>query len=108
MENEDIVKNPKELADRLARAIANKEAFSINATFTTQDGQVSSVFFVGGKITSRDLVAHIESLNAMIKALNGQQVPAENFIKKTDKQTYEKHADGSFTLNLNPNDQAPA
>lgn len=103
--NDEIIRSPQELADRLAKAILNKEAFAINATFNSQRG-VRSVFFIGGKIDMAMIKAQVESLNAMIFAVQGKAVEADSLIKQTDGSDFEKHADGSFTLKFKPNDQA--
>jgi len=103
--NEEIIRSPQELADRLAKAILNKEAFAINATFDSTRG-VRSVFFIGGKVDMPMIKAQIESLNAMILAVQGKQVASDSMIKQNEAGSFEKHADGSFTLKFNPNDKS--
>lgn len=104
MENNEI-KNTQDLADRLAKAIIKKEAFTINATFTAEDGQTSSVFFVGGKLQTKDIVAHMESLDAMIKTINGHAVPSKSLTREKNGNSYTKNEDGSFKLTFKKNDQ---
>lgn len=104
MENNEIIRNPQELADRLAKAIKDGEAFTINATFDSSHGP-RSVFFIGGRIEAPMINGHLESFNAMLKAIRGEVIKGDSIIHQKKNGSYEKNADGSFKLTFNQDEE---
>lgn len=104
MENNEIIRNPQDLADRLAKAMKEGEAFTINATFDSPHGP-RSVFFIGGKIEAPMINGHLESFNSMLQAIRGIPVKGDSIIHQKKNGSYEKKSDGSFKLTFNQDEK---
>ena len=104
MEKDEIIRNSKELAERLEKAMKNGEAFSINATFDSSHGP-RSVFFIGGRIEVPMIQAHLESFNSMLRAIRGEEIKGDSIIKQKKEGSYEKKSDGSFKLTFNQDEK---
>lgn len=100
MENNDEIKTAKDLFDRINKAMQNKEVFTLNATFQGPDGNVQSVFFVSSNVQQKNVMAHLESFNSMLRAIKGQTIESTSLIRKTENEDFEQHQDGTFKLTI--------
>lgn len=100
MENNNEIKTAKDLFERINKAMQNKEVFTLNATFQGPNEDVQSVFFVSSNVQQKNVMAHLESFNSMLRVIKGQKVESTSIIKKTENEDFEQHPDGTFKLTI--------